>query len=558
MNKMRPYQVQGYNSIFHEWDLHDILMFVLATGGGKTFTFTEVIRWFVDNGKRVTLIAHREELITQAWQTLYNAGIHAGIIMGDQPMAPHLLCQVCSIQTLRNRRNIPPPDLIVVDEAHHVQDDNTYGTYLGKYPNAKVLMVTATPYRLSGKGFLDVVKDKTTRLIVNCTLPQLIEEGWLVPIRYLVASIPDMTAVKLVKGEYNQDETAKVMKTAPLVKSYMEHVPGKQGLYFGVNVAHSQEIAADFNAAGIPAVHIDANTPKDVRKRYLQEYRERRIMVVSNVDIFCEGTDFPGCDFVADCAPTKSLSKKRQRDGRVTRALPGIVDIYDTAAERKAAIAASLKPHGTILDHSGNWRDHGFPDDIVDWEYYFKGWEKPKKPAKTDEEPEWIEIPMFEIEDPKTGVRKRTSNVKEVEGMILLEISKELRANLKSMKHLKEFDRLLEVGYRNNVTNGGKIEKPGYFAYYKFREYCRNNGIQIVDAVWKYMRIELCDKIAEEVDAYIKAEQARGNMVIPSVSQAVENINKKGVHRYFLKKEWEAYKAVGDQPEAAQATKQTA
>lgn len=525
----------------------------------KTVTFTEVIRTFIERGQRCTLIAHREELIFNAWNTLHAAGITSGIIKGDHPTAFDLPCQVASIQTLRSRKNIPEPDIIVVDEGHHVQDDNTYGKYLEKYPNAKILVVSATPYRLSGKGFLNIVKGKTTHLIVNCTLPQLIEDGWLVPLRYLVASIPDLSAVELVKGEYNEEQAAKVMKTAPVVEAYLEHVPGKQGLCFANSVQLSKDFCKAYNEAGITAVHVDGDTPAEYRRWVYQEFLAKRIYAVWNVDIYTEGTDFPACDFVQDVSPTKSLSKNRQKMGRVTRAIGGIVDLYETKEERKAAIAASLKPHGIILDHSGAWREPGigFPDDEVDWEYYFRGWDKPKRKPK-EEEAEWIEIPMFEIEDPKTGAKRRTSNIKEVEGMVLVEITKELRANLKSMKHLKEFDRLYKVGLEHQkVGTRGSIEKPGYFAYYKFRDYCRDNNIDIVDAVWKYIRIELCDKITAEVEEYITQQQAAGVMVIPSVSADIERINKKGIHRYFLKKEWEAYKAVGNRPEQAQTAKQT-
>src|SRR3954464_4646241 len=103
MNTLRPYQLAGKADIFKTWELHDIIMFVLATGGGKTVTFVEVIREFLMLGKRVMLIAHRRELIMQSYQTLYRNKIRAGIIMGSHPKEFHLPCQVASIQTLANR-----------------------------------------------------------------------------------------------------------------------------------------------------------------------------------------------------------------------------------------------------------------------------------------------------------------------------------------------------------------------------------------------------------------------------------------------------------------------
>lgn len=538
--KIRPYQNRGMNDIFNAWDFHDIIMFVLATGGGKTFTFTEIIKQFMLQGKRAWLIAHREELISQSWQTLYDAKIMAGVVKADQPTSYNLPAQVMSIQTISRRKNLPPaPDLIVIDEGHHVTEDNTYGKILERYPEAKVLIVTATPYRLSGDGFRFLVKDKETKLIVNCTLKELIEDGWLVPLKYCVGSIPDMSGYELVAGDYKDEDAASAMKMAPIVESYLTHANGKQGICFCVNIEHSKEVCEKYNQAGIPAIHLDANTNKDVRRAILERFKKKEYLVVCNVGIFTEGTDFPNAEFVQLAAPTKSLSKFFQEVGRVTRPLTGILEGLDTAAERIAAIANSMKPYGIVLDNSGMWKEHQrFPDEHIEWEYYFNGWKQDKKKKNQEEEPEYIEIPVFIVEDPVTGARRRTNKIEEVDGMVLIEMTNEMRRNLKAMKHLQEFDRLYKIGLENS-----KVNKPGYFAYYKFREHCDSKGIEIEDIAWKYLRETLCDKIEMEINNYIEKAKELGRTVIPSMNSDIADIRTKGVLKFFLKKEWENYKA---------------
>lgn len=532
---MRPYQGVGYTDIFEGWKTDDILMFILATGGGKTFTFTEVIRTVLSRGSRAMLIAHREELIQQSWQTLYDAGVYAGIIMAQHPKNYSLPCQVCSIQTIVNRKHLPDVDYIIIDESHHVQKGNSYGKILQRYPNAKVLMVTATPYRLSGDGFLEVLAGKITKLIINRTLAELIEEAWLVPLEYHIGSIPDLSGVKISKGEYDEEGVKEVMERAPLVDSYLEHCPGKQGLVFAVDIADSKRICENYNRAGISAVHIDANTPSDQRKSMLEDYRAGRIMVVCNVGIFTEGTDFPGCQFVQLAAPSKSLSKIFQEIGRVTRAACK-VDDYHTPEERRAAIAASKKPVGIVLDNAGTWLEHGFADEPVDWPKYFVGWKKEKKVAK--EVTEMIEIPIFEIEDPITGSRRTTEKIKEVEGMRLIKVTKEERVNLKAIKYLQVFDDILDRARCNP-----KINKPGFFSYYRFREHCDTAGITIIDEAWKYIKQRLVTEVDDELLEYRNKQAAAGRLHVPAVSAAEDVIRRKGVFYDYLKREWQQYKA---------------
>src|SRR5690606_33904338 len=76
--------------------------------------------------------------------------------------------------------------------------------------------------------------------------------------------------------------------------------------------------------------------------------------------------------------PTKSRSLYCQMVGRGTRPLAGIVDQHDTAEGRRAAIAASTKPHTLILDFVGNSGHHKlistadilggkYDGDVVEW-----------------------------------------------------------------------------------------------------------------------------------------------------------------------------------------------
>lgn len=535
MTTLRDYQTEGYNEIIEAWDAgHDLVMFTLATGGGKTVTFVELIKRAVLAGRRVVLIAHREELITQAWNTLYRNNIYAGIIMAGYPENFALAVQVCSIQTIQRRRYLPHADEVYIDEGHHAQRENTYGKVMAQFwPGAKYLIVTATPYRLSGEGFLHLHPYKPTKLLVNRTLPQLVEEGWLVPLRYMIASIPDLQDVSISKGEYELESAQKAMELAPLVESYLDHVPGKSGITFAINVAHSIHICSQYHYAGVPAEHLDANTPDDERKRIITDFRAGLVKVICNVGILTEGADFPDCEFIQLARPTKSLSLYLQMIGRVTRPQAGIVDGIARACDRRNKIAQSRKPAGFVLDNAGAWIDNMPPDHPHNWEQHFVGRKKAKK--KEDEE---MEMLVFVAED-KTGRVVRSTSAKEVEGMKLIEITRENRRKVINVTSIKEFDRLFAI-----FRNQRHMKKPAYAAYREFRTYATKNNILLVDEIWDYLLRRLALEPRDQRDALARNRSlSPGAYPLALYEKAVEDINRLAVSEQFLKTERSRYEA---------------
>lgn len=443
-----------------------------------------------------------------------------------------LRCQVGSIQTIIRRQFLPDFDYIIVDEAHFVTRDNSYGTVLNRFPNAKMLLVSATPWRMNGEGFTNIIDGKTTQLVQTRTMKELINDGWLVPFKYLVPHVPDLSGISLHGGEYDEQEAEEVMKLVPIVDSYLDNTNGMQGIVFGINVHHSHYIVKQYDQAGIKCVHIDANTPKYDRIRAFKDFRLGELKLISNVGIISYGVDIPQLEFVQLAAPTKSLANYGQRVGRVTRTLAGIVTNEMTGVERCMAIANSKKTCGIILDNAGCFIDNGFPDQDHNWPFYFGGWKQKRKPVSD----EFIEMMVFEFEDPETGGRIKTNKAEEGEGMILVEVTKELQDNYKSVKHLKEFDKI----YTNACISMG-VKKPGAFAYYKFMTYMNDRNIVAEDVVWRYLKKRLVDEVAILIAKFCDEQRAIGREVIPEMNQHCILLKDKGVHHLFLKKEREKY-----------------
>jgi hypothetical protein len=129
----------------------------LPTGGGKTFVFCRIAAGAFAKGRRVWLLGHRAEIIEQISGALYMLGIEHGVLEGGQGDANSRII-VASIATMARRLDRykdAPPDLIVVDEAHHAVA-GSWRKILNAFPKARILGVTATAERLDGRGLGDV------------------------------------------------------------------------------------------------------------------------------------------------------------------------------------------------------------------------------------------------------------------------------------------------------------------------------------------------------------------------------------------------------------------
>jgi superfamily II DNA or RNA helicase len=129
-----------------------------------------------------------------------------------------------------------------------------------------------------------------------------------------------------------------------------------------VSVNHSKHVAEQFNAAGIPAAHCDGQTAPDVRDAILEDFRNGKLLLLSNVELFGEGFDVPGIEAVIMLRPTQSVALYLQQVGRSLRPAPG-------------------KERAIILDHAGNIERHGRPDDL--WAWDLQGKEAREKRSKS-------------------------------------------------------------------------------------------------------------------------------------------------------------------------------
>lgn len=342
----RDYQQRDTERIFTALDQHRAVVYVLPTGGGKTTIFTMIAE--EPTVGRVLILAHRRELVLQASSRLR---IEHGLITPQHTPKYYHRVQVGMVQTVGNRLDnpyFPQPDLIIVDEAHHAVSP-TYTRIIKRFPDALVLGVTATPQRLDGKGLGLYFND----MILGPRVDELTERGYLVPARIFsgVQTI-DTEGIGTRLGDFVKEAVAQAADkpkiTGDAIDHYHRRAHGKPFLACCVNVAHSEHVAAQFNAAGYRVVSVDGNTPDSVRNRAVRDLAEGRLDGICNCDLFGEGVDIPVLFALISLRPTQSLTLWLQQCGRVLRPCDG-------------------KDHALILDHAGNWLRHGPPDYPHEW-----------------------------------------------------------------------------------------------------------------------------------------------------------------------------------------------
>jgi len=275
-----------------------------------------------ERNARTLWVAHRRELVQQASTSIARLGLEVGAIMAGIEPRPRAQVQVASIQTMR-RREKPPADLIVVDECHHARAQ-TYRDVLDAYPGVPVLGLTATPFRLDGKGLGDVFGE----IVVGAFPDELCADGTLIePIVYAPAPPGVMDGVHIQHGDYNLREVSERMRkpkiVGDLVRTWHERAAGKRTVLFAPTVAVSKEYVEAFKLAGVRIEHLDGKTPKAQRDAILHRLRIGYTTIVSNVAVVEEGFDLPALDCAIVARPTASLCLHLQMIGRIMRACEG-------------------------------------------------------------------------------------------------------------------------------------------------------------------------------------------------------------------------------------------
>lgn len=402
--KVEPLEEDDY----YGFELDGDKLFLL---GDFTVTHNTPVLSYICNeiGGFICAVAHRDKLVEQISMTLARAGIKHDLIASDKTKRiiakkhlkafktsfyqPGARCRVASVDTLVKAKGLEKwaaqVKLWIVDEGHHVLRDNKWGRALGLFthPEARGLLLTATPRRGDGKG---LGRHKTgcnggpcegcndgyaDVMIEGPPMRWLIDEGYLCD--YDVVCPPSVhldEAPRGKDGDYTDAQRAAATQDRQIIgdvpEHYLKYAKSKAGITFAGNIKDAQDIVAAYRALGVTAEIITGNTDPHIRDDIFDRAERGQLNQIVAVDVISEGVDIPALLVGSFARLTGSLPLWMQQIGRLLRVFwtPQYA-AATTREERLAAIAASPKPRALLIDHVGGFTNPalGPPDKPRIW-----------------------------------------------------------------------------------------------------------------------------------------------------------------------------------------------
>lgn len=324
--ELRPYQREAVAAVEKEWRSgHRKTLLVLPTGTGKTVVFAHVAKDCVCAGKKVLVLAHRDELLTQAQDKIAAAtGLGCAREKGQETsQGSFFRITVGSVQTMMRPQRLAQfaPDefgTIIVDEAHHVLADS-YLRVLEHFPDADVLGVTATPERQN----IANLGEYFDSLAYEYSLPQAIHDGYLCKIKALTIPLNiNISGVKMSSGDYSAGQLGEALDPylEQIAAEMEKYCKGRKTVVFLPLVATAQKFRDILTAHGFRATEVNGNSQD--RKEVLQDFEDGKYDILCNAMLLTEGWDCPTVDCVVCLRATKIRSLYCQMVGRGTRLSP--------------------------------------------------------------------------------------------------------------------------------------------------------------------------------------------------------------------------------------------
>jgi len=225
-------------------------------------------------------------------------------------------------------------DMIVVDEGHHNVADS-WRRVFDRFPNAKVVSLTATPFRSDGRRL-------EGDLIYRYPYAQAMLEGFIKQIHSvniapseIYFTYRDDERRHTLEEIYELREEAWFRRGVALSPECNRHIAEAsvrrclrlregsslkhQIIAATCSVDHARQVRAIYEECGMEAREIHSDLPQDKRDRILEELRSGLIDCIVQVQMLGEGFDHPPLSVAAIFRPYRSLSAYIQFVGRIMR-----------------------------------------------------------------------------------------------------------------------------------------------------------------------------------------------------------------------------------------------
>jgi hypothetical protein len=141
----------------------------------------------------------------------------------------------------------------------------------------------------------------------------------------------DFSQLEVKDGEYSSESMQQVCTpqfNAEVVTRFWELCPERKAIAFCASVNQALDLAEQFNATGIKAEAIVADTTLQDRDSIFAEFADGKVQIITSMGVLCEGFDEPSVQCVLLARPTRSRALLVQMSGRGLRLYPDKEDCY--------------------------------------------------------------------------------------------------------------------------------------------------------------------------------------------------------------------------------------
>ncbi len=326
----RPYQVEAINagvSFFKEKKQYHALQ-ILPTGSGKSVVIANIASAL--EGKTL-VFQPSKEILEQNVKKFMSYGYRAGVYSSSAGMKYIDDVTFATIGSVAKKHHVFEQfSNIIVDECHLVNpDQGMYADFFRSLSKAKVLGLTATPYRLyaSFEGAILKFLNRTRPRIFSKVLyyvqnDVLFDAGHLAKLEYFSPTIIDRTKLQMNNSgtDFTDSSVRALSREIDMPGQTVEYanrllVKRKNLLVFCSLIEDAQKVVKRIPGA----VLITGETSKAAREKALSQFTKGIIKCVVNVGVLTTGFDYPELECVLISRSTMSLALYYQMIGRVMR-----------------------------------------------------------------------------------------------------------------------------------------------------------------------------------------------------------------------------------------------
>ena len=358
---LRPYQEAAISDACKALDKHKNTIVVAPTGAGKTIMLSALVGKRYEDGKKVLVMQHRDELVDQNKSKFerLNPYITTSIVNGTVKdwKGGTIFSMVQTISRDNNLKDRPAFDMIVIDESHHAAAD-TYLKVINAVkednPDAEIVGFTATPNRGDGKGLRKVFNNCSHQIDITT----LIREGFLVPPKSYVIDCgvnDSLRNVAISGNDFNMEQVESIMNRKVInqrvVEEYLNHAEGRKTVVFCSTIKHAEDLLEEFTDQDINAKLVTGETPKADRAQILYDLAYDDVDVVVNVSVLTEGFDAPPVSCIILTRPCSQKATMVQMIGRGLRTIDP--EEFPDLVKRDCIVldfGTSVLTHGSLED----------------------------------------------------------------------------------------------------------------------------------------------------------------------------------------------------------------